>query len=307
MTGDPAPSGDVVSVIVPAWRAAGTIERALASIAAQTVPPREVVVVDDGSDDGTDRVAQAFQPRMNGIALTVLRQDNLGAGAARNRAIRESSGSLLAFLDADDAWLPDKLARTLPHLADPDIAFAAHDMTVIDGTGHESLSDSARHFRAAADPYAALFRRGFVATSTVVARRAAVDAAGGFDETLRSGQDYELWLHIAGMDGWRFVVFPGALTRYHLQEGSITTVVGRRRQAALTILHRHLGVLHRRVARPLRVAIERGAVIAYEAAMGYLRAGRPVAALFPLLALPLDLARIGCAAIRIRRQPTHEA
>ena len=85
-----------VTVIIPAWRAAATIARTLASIAAQTVAPRRVVVVDDGSDDSTFETARSQTSLLGaaGIELEVIRQDNAGAGAARNRALAEADGEV---------------------------------------------------------------------------------------------------------------------------------------------------------------------------------------------------------------------
>ena len=114
---EPAPEFADVSVIVAAYQAAGTIGRALRSIAGQTLKPREVVVVDDGSSDGTFEAAESEAPNMNGIELRVFKTwENHGAGAARNRAIAESREPTLAFLDADDEWLPEKLERSTARL-----------------------------------------------------------------------------------------------------------------------------------------------------------------------------------------------
>jgi asparagine synthase (glutamine-hydrolysing) len=288
--GGPPPLAETVSVIMPAYRAAGTIGRALASIAAQTVKPAEIIVVDDGSDDATVSVAEAGRPLLNGIRLIVARQDQLGAGAARNHAIRLSSGTLLAFLDADDEWLPQKLERSLDELT-PELAFVSHDMRVGEG-----VMDCARHFRAAATPAAALFVRGFVATSTVVARRQAVLDAGGFHEPLRSGQDYDLWLGIALNSD--FKVFAEALTRYHVTPGSITSQVDRRRECNMSIIRRRLPALAQRCGR-LRaafVAMTRLGAIHCESVSAHRAAGRPGRALLALAALPLNLAALGGAA-----------
>ena len=262
-----------VTVIMPAYRAAGTIGRALASIARQTVTPRAVVVVDDGSDDGT--VAAARIP-LGEIALTVLTQPHAGAGAARNRALAAATTEYVAFLDADDEWLPEKLAASLDHLRRGPYSFVAHDMLVESG-GAEHRADCARHHPADRDAFTALFRRGYVATSTVVARRAAVAGAGGFDETLLSGQDYELWLRLAATPGVTFAVFPGAYTRYHVTTGSITRDAERRRAASLAIMRRHLGALRARDRAALFTALMRTAIIACEAASEHARAGRPLA------------------------------
>ena len=100
MSALPAPEGAGVSVIIPVYNGNRHLAAAVDSVLDQTVSPLEVIVVDDGSTDGTPRVAAAY-----GDAVVYLRQDNGGTGAARNRGVEHSSGQLLAFLDADDLWL----------------------------------------------------------------------------------------------------------------------------------------------------------------------------------------------------------
>ena len=96
---------------MPAYNSAAFIRRAIESVWAQTHLPLELIVVDDGSSDDTAAVAAAVDPRTK-----VVRQPNGGPGAARNRGVKESSGDWIAFLDADDAWRPNKLERQLPHM-----------------------------------------------------------------------------------------------------------------------------------------------------------------------------------------------
>ena len=91
-----------VSVIIPAYRAFETIERALDSIAGQTLLPREIIVVDDGSDDGTFDVAASYRHKLEGVELRLFQQSNRGAGKARDKAFKESRCKYLAFLDADE-------------------------------------------------------------------------------------------------------------------------------------------------------------------------------------------------------------
>lgn len=278
-----------VSVIIPAYNNADTIGRALASVAAQTVPPRQVVVVDDGSADGTFAAAEACRGAMNGIELVLLRQANQGAGAARNAALGAAAGRLAAFLDADDEWLPDKLAHSLAYFDDPGVVFVSHDLRVTEVGGSECIFDCARHFRAAADPFLALMLRGFVATSTVVTRRDAVVAAGGFDAGLRAAQDYDLWLRLA--QAGRFVVFAGALTRYHVNPAGITANVARRRECSLRVLERNLPGLAAR--RAWWVAGLRALIIQYEAVQAFRRQGRSGRALIEAArALPGALAAL---------------
>ena len=102
-----------ISVIVPAYQAENTVRRALKSVASQTRVPKEVIVVDDGSKDGTALVAESMRNSMAGINLKVLRQDHQGAGAARNTAIREAQLEYVAFLDDDDHWSSDHIENLL--------------------------------------------------------------------------------------------------------------------------------------------------------------------------------------------------
>lgn len=266
-----------ISVIIPAYKAAKTIGRALASVAAQTLRPDEIIVVDDGSQDGTFKAAEAFNVHMNGIDLKVISQQNLGAGAARNRAIAEASGTWLAFLDADDEWLPEKLARSVESVNEHDLTLFAHNYLAIK-EGEETEVDCAARYSAAADPYIALYRKGFLATSTILVRRDAVIEAGCFDETLAVAQDFDLWLNILKKDDAAFRVGPDALTRYHITPGSITSHTARRLDCSLRIAKRHapslLDLLYRIIA------------VHYEAIGASLADRSPGAVLSYLLRLP---------------------
>lgn len=287
-----------VTVIIPAWRAAETIRRALASVARQTVRPSEVVVVDDGSDDGTSDAARAMAADLSPTALKVIRQENSGPGAARNRAICEASGSVLAFLDADDEWLPEKLETSLSALRDG-IVLVAHNITTLDDSGVQPF-DCARHLPAGTDAFVALFKRGFVSTATVVCRAETVRAAGGFDETLRSGQDYELWLRIAKAHPMGFAVLPGFLTRYHVLPGSVSSRVGLRRRCSIEIARRHAPALRGRTSNPISVAGLRIAFITAEAFISYRHRRDWLSAFAVAASLPWTLAVVVFGYVRSR-------
>ncbi len=278
-----------VSVVIPAWRAAATIGRALASVGAQTATPGEVIVVDDGSTDGTAAVAQAAAGLLGSIPLRVLRQANAGAGAARNRGIEAAQGALLAFLDADDEWLPAKIERSIERLNATGAVLVAHDGWIVDADGTSTLNETARRFAESADPFVGLYRKGFIDTCSVVARRDAAIAAGGFDETLPNAQDFELWLAMLKAPGTRFEVFAEPLLRYHRQAGSIMSHTGRRLDCCLIVARRYASYLKGRPGGVLASLWYRITAIHYEAIQAH-RATRQIAeAVGTLLMLPLRL------------------
>ena len=240
-----------ISVIMPAYQAAMSIERALESISKQTLKPNEVIVVDDGSTDGTFDLAQNFRTKMIGIELKVIRQENAGAGAARNNAIAHATAKYLAFLDADDEWLPTKIEKSVKRLHDSETLLVAHNMWTVHGES-ETLLDSASLFRtASSSPYIGLYRRGFIATSTVVTHRQAIVDAGAFDDTLPVGQDFDLWLKLLQSPGTKFEIFDQPLTRYHISPNSITSQTEKRLLSTLRIALRHAPSLAQHSSFPL--------------------------------------------------------
>jgi len=278
-----------VSVVMPAFNNADTVGRALASIAAQTLPPAEVIVVDDGSTDGTAEAVRAMAAAMNGVRLRLFRQTNQGAGAARNRAVAAARGTWLAFLDADDQWLPAKIERSMAVLEAGGLIMCSHNLFNV-GPDGETLNDSrARWLRDPADPYRTLFLRGFISSSTVVVRKDAVLAVGGFDAGLRSAQDYELWLAVLARAGGRFETFADPLLRYTLAPEGITSRIDRKVACSLAILRRHMGILRRLPGPVVSLVALRTVIIHYEAVMGHRARGDWGGALVQLALLPLRL------------------
>jgi glycosyltransferase involved in cell wall biosynthesis len=266
---DFAPSFTDVSVIIAAYQAANTITRTLTSIAGQTLRPKEVVVVDDGSTDGTFKAANAEAANMNGIELRVFRTEgNQGAGAARNRAIEEATGVYLAFLDADDEWLPEKLERTLSHFDRGDYVLVAHDY--VTGNDDEAAPhECEKRFLESGDAFVNLYRKGYIASSSVVVRRDAVIAAGGYDPGLRNAQDFELWLALTRIQGRKFLVFGEPLLRYHPGPGGIMSHTQRRLECCLRIARRYILDLKQRPGSALASVWFRVTAIHMEAVRAY--------------------------------------
>lgn len=231
-----------VSVIIPAYNAADTIRATLQSVAAQTLQPAEVVVVDDGSIDGTLTIANNCKDLFAPNTLVVVHQENAGAGAARNRAIAEATQEFLAFIDADDEWLPEKLTRSMDVMLGSDFTLVAHDFYQITDDGDIQI-ECARRFNEAADPFVALYQKGFIPSITVVIRRADALAVGGFDGTLRNAQDFELWLALLSRPDASFVIFDEPLARYSNNPVGIMTFTDRRLRCVTEIALRYLPAL----------------------------------------------------------------
>jgi teichuronic acid biosynthesis glycosyltransferase TuaG len=280
-----------VTVVIPAFESAETIGRALASVAAQTLLPRCVIVVDDGSVDATAAAAEAWRGKMNGIYLLIIRQQNAGAGAARNRAVEEANTRYVAFLDADDEWLPEHLGATLRYIDDNGLTLAAHNIWQIEN-GHETLLDTASRLSDWDDPYVSLYCKGCIATSTVVVDREAVVSAGGFDPTLSNGQDVDLWLAILRVPGVRFGIFSEPLARYFISPNGINAQTARRFRFYLMIAHRWAGEIAGRSAGGVFALWFRMAAIHLGAVQGSLSSGNLIAALVACLRFPVNLVLI---------------
>jgi teichuronic acid biosynthesis glycosyltransferase TuaG len=300
-----------ISVVIPAYQAEGTLGRAIDSVLAQTVLPREIIVVDDGSSDRTAAIAEEYVSASESCPVKLLIQENLGAGAARNLALISATQPFVAFLDADDEWLPGKLGRSIEVLNTENVDLVSHDYVRFEGQRSEYIS-CARHFSRRTDPLVDYFLRGYISTSTVVARRSVLLNAGGFDPSLRSGQDYELWLTVIGDPATRHHVFPEALTHYHVMPNSITSQVGLRHAAAVRILYRHLPALRGRGKRPRFTGVLRATIICVQASRAHRSAGNYAGALVAIFRIPIHgisvlLARMDGPIERPNFIPTDEA
>jgi len=214
-----------VTVLIPAYNAGHTIERALASVWRQNYPEMEVVVVDDGSSD--DTAARVEQFRRPGLRLIRL-ENNRGECGAMNAGIAQARTDYVAFLDADDEWLDDKLVKQLP------IIDARPPMSLI-YCGGESMDPEGRvysTFGMEPPPYSAdqiwrgLLVRSYVIKSTAVARRAKLLEVGGFDEALAVSGDQDMWIKLASIGEVGFVT--ELLARKHEEPYSLMKRYGTR-------------------------------------------------------------------------------
>lgn len=210
----------MISIVIPLYNKGKLVERALASVAAQGFRDYEVVVVDDGSTDGSGDIVRRFASERGMAGVRVIAQPNAGVAAARNRGIAEARGAYVAFLDADDEWKPGHM------VALHDLA-ARYPQCDVFATNYENLMADGRtvpnmlrhlpfdgatgvidnYFVMAAESNPPLW------TSAVMARKEALQAVGGFLPGIKSGEDLLTWARLAVNGGIAYCRKPSAV--YH--------------------------------------------------------------------------------------------
>ncbi len=248
-------SAPLVSVVVPAFNRAASIRLALESVLRQSWRDFELVVVDDGSTDGTpDAVRAIDDPRLRLIETP----RNMGAGAARNLGIEEARGDWVAFQDSDDEWLPLKLEKQMARLLAPGAAYVAAycGMLILDEphgpSGPVGERAMPRYFPGLGesalegDILLPLLRQSLVSTQTLVARRDRLVEIGGFDPTLRALIDWDCVLRLAPLGPIAFVDEPLVLQRF--SPNSITRDRARKLVSQIQILQKHAQLFGRHPA-----------------------------------------------------------
>jgi len=225
-----------VSVVIPAYNVGTYLVEAIKSVLAQTYKDYEVIVINDGSTDETVRLLKPYANRINYIY-----QANKGPARARNIGIKASKGKYIAFLDADDIWLPEKLALQVQLMENyPEIDLVFSDLAPINRNDSTPsfLAEKKRRTMLSAipsykveyggiifsrSPFLKLLRCDFIITSTVLVKKIKVELIGGVDESLRPDGDYDLWLRLAISSV--FAYFPQVLCLKRVREGSITSQI----------------------------------------------------------------------------------
>jgi glycosyltransferase involved in cell wall biosynthesis len=188
-----------VSVIIPAYNAAAYIERAVESALAQTLAPLEILVVDDGSKDDTRQIVRG----MTSDVVRLIEKENGGPATARNLGASHARGDWLALLDADDWWFPEKLKVQLAQVTDDSVGMI------------HCFPDHRNDPVPARLTFADMWVRNWIINSSVMLRRSAFEALGGFNEApeLISVEDYNLWIRVAASK-WDIVTCPYPLVHY---------------------------------------------------------------------------------------------
>lgn len=211
----------LVSVILPVYNGADFLERTLESIRKQTYPASciEVMLVDDGSEDDSLQIARNYADKLHN--LKICSQPNKGVSSARNLGIALSEGELIAFLDADDYWLPDKLAAQVAVFQqDQSLGLVHCGCSFVDENGRTMTNWSRRSRTDEGDILLEFICDFFLITSSVIVPRTVLDDVGCFDETLKVGEDNELFLRI--LSGYQAGCVPDTLLKRTVRPGSLS-------------------------------------------------------------------------------------
>lgn len=236
-----------VSVIIPAYNVAPYVASAVESAFAQTYRDFEVIVIDDGSTDGTEVTLAPYRDR-----LVYVKQENLGNSGARNTGLGHARGRYIALLDGDDLWMPTYLERLVGMLeATPDASGAFPNAVLFGAT--PSAGKLYHDIYPCSEPvtFERILRRECQIFGSLVLRSAAVREVGGYDPKLRYAEDFDLWLRLA-QRGHRFLYTSEPLVRYRRREGCLCA-------ADIRVKTRNLlRVFHKIQACPVATAAHRG-------------------------------------------------
>jgi len=185
----------LVSVIIPTYNYGEFLGEAVHSVQAQSYATREIIIVDDGSTDDTQGIVRTF-----GDDVRYVRQANAGPSVARNNGIEHARGDFVGFLDADDLWLPEKLAKQMAlfdQLGASVGLIGTGTYDKFDGAGERIEEKLLPQRKNVTVDKTALLMRNHIACSSALVRRSCLEHVGGFDNTLRYCEDWDLWLRIS--------------------------------------------------------------------------------------------------------------
>ena len=227
------PDLSTVSVVIPCFNSAETILRAIDSVRRQTVPVLEIIVVDDGSTDGSADLVERNCPD-----VLVIRQPNAGSAAARNAGMRRAQGEFIALLDADDLWLPHRLATQLPIMhKEPSVGLVCGTIKWVHA-GSNCVPRVTPNNRYRLRNAAEVMCNHQVPTSTVLLRRAVLDSVGYMDESLRTSQDTDFFFRIVAK-GWQIAYCRCPLAVGFSRDGSSSTNYVANAAALRSIIERY--------------------------------------------------------------------
>lgn len=187
---EPSSPKPLVSVILPTYNRAAMVQEAIDSVLSQTYPEFELVVIDDGSTDFTPEVLSGYNN-----SIVAIRQSNKGVSSARNKGILKARGDLIALIDSDDYWLPEKMATQVAFfLRHPEIAICqTQEIWIRNGV---RVNPKKRHRKRSGMIFEASLPLCLISPSAVMMRRSLLEQVGLFDESMPACEDYDLWLRV---------------------------------------------------------------------------------------------------------------
>jgi glycosyltransferase involved in cell wall biosynthesis len=212
-----------VSVVIPTYNALKFLPQTIASVMAQTFQDFELLLIDDGSSDGTaEWVAhynQAVEDRAKGHKIRFFQQHRGGVSMARNLGIQNAQGEFVAFLDADDLWVPSKLTQQVNYLNQhPRVGLVHGAIALMDEAG--KLTGRVLSSKPTASSLPRLLTQNAVACQTVMMRRSCFEQTGGFDSQADTVEDWDLWIRLARF--YPIVALPEVLAHYRQVESSLS-------------------------------------------------------------------------------------
>ena len=229
-----------VSVIIPCYNHRDTVAAAIESALNQTFTDREIIVINDGSPDDTAAVLRPYQDR-----IRYFEQANAGQAAARNRGIELAQGELLAFLDDDDTWPPDKLAWQVEVLrARPELVLVYGEDVRVDEAG-QVLPPTPRkgYKRPGGDVYRDFLEGCWIASpGQALIRKSALQKVGGFDESIWGSDDWELYMRLARVGSFHYANRPALNYRVHAASASTNVLRHLKGHDAAARKHRAWGI-----------------------------------------------------------------
>jgi glycosyltransferase involved in cell wall biosynthesis len=226
-----------VSVIIPTYNSAQYLIAAVESVLAQTFKDFEILVIDDGSTDNTSEVIKQFKD-----CVRYIKQENQGVSVARNRGIKESCGKYVAFLDADDIWMPTKLERQIEVLKENPKSNACYTEYI--AFSGDMKPTELKRLRTGGYVLNDLLLRGNVVgpPSALLGERQLFEKLGGFDSNLSLCADWDMWIRLALMTELTFLKEP--LIKYRLHDSNMSKNVKLLEEDTLKLLEKSFAMLN---------------------------------------------------------------
>ena len=223
------------SVVIPTYNSESFIKETLISVIEQTYTCFEVIISDDGSTDNTIKEVKNTLSKYPHIKYETILNPHRGPGATRNIGVNKSNYPWIALLDSDDLWDKNKLKEVSESIeANPESNLFFHDEIVLENNSKKELIHG-KFFNNTISPFMAIYRENFLSPSATVFKKEVFLKTGGFDPSLGSAQDYDLWIKMSLQPSLKIHYLPRFLSVYTIREGNITSNIAKRIECMLQI------------------------------------------------------------------------